>query len=69
VFVGSTVLLDGSQSSDVDGDPLTYRWALTSVPPGSTATLSNLAIVTPTFRVDHAGTYVAQLIVNDGPPP
>jgi RHS repeat-associated protein len=64
--VGDTVMLDGSASSDVDGDPLTYRWALTSVPPGSAAALSDPAAVAPSFVIDRPGTYVAQLIVNDG---
>src|SRR5215471_14369157 len=66
VAVGATVHLDGSQSSDVDGDPLTYRWAFTALPAGSAATLSNPTAVAPTFTVDHPGTYVVQLIVNDG---
>jgi hypothetical protein len=66
VFVGQTVQLDGSCSSDVDGDLLTFRWALTTRPAGSQATLSNPTLVNPTFGVDQPGTYVAQLIVNDG---
>ena len=33
-FVGKTVVLDGSRSSDVDGDKLTYLWTLTSSPAG-----------------------------------
>jgi ethanolamine utilization protein EutQ (cupin superfamily) len=66
VYVGNTVTLDGSGSSDVDGDLLTYQWSLTSVPSGSTATLSDAAVVNPTFAVDLPGTYVAQLIVDDG---
>lgn len=64
--VGSTITLDGSGSSDVDGDLLTYTWALTARPGGSTTTLSDPSAVRPTFALDKAGTYVAQLVVNDG---
>ena len=66
VFVTNTVHLDGSHSSDVNGDPLTFHWSLVSVPPNSAAQLSNPTIVNPTFVVDKKGTYVAQLVVNDG---
>ncbi len=65
-FVGATVTLDGSGSSDVDGDELTYLWSFQSFPEGSTAALSDPTAVNPTFDVDLAGTYVVQLIVNDG---
>jgi PKD domain-containing protein/K319-like protein len=65
-FVGDTAQLDGSGSSDVDGDPLTYEWSLTAVPPGSTAALSDPTVVAPTFVLDRPGTYVAQLLVHDG---
>ena len=58
--------LDGSGSTDVDGDPLTFRWSLQSAPSGSTAVLSSTSSVKPTFTADKPGTYVAQLIVNDG---
>ncbi len=66
VLVTQTVTLDGSGSFDVDGDALTYFWSLTSVPAGSTATLSNPSAVMPTFVVDRPGLYVAQLVVHDG---
>lgn len=64
--VGQTAQLDGSASSDQDGNPLTYQWTLTSIPAGSQATLSDAAAVKPTFLVDAPGTYVATLVVNDG---
>jgi RHS repeat-associated protein len=66
VFAGNTVTLDGSKSSDVDGDPLTFHWSFFSVPEGSTAILSDSTAVRPTFVVDKPGTYVLQLMVNDG---
>ena len=66
VFVGDLVTLDASQSTDGDGDPLTYSWSLTSTPMGSSATLSDVNAINPTFSVDLPGVYTASLIVNDG---
>jgi hypothetical protein len=66
VFVGTTVQLDGSKSSDVDGDALLFTWSFSSGPSGSTATLSDPHAVNPSFIVDKPGTYGVQLIVNDG---
>lgn len=66
VSVGDMAQLNGAGSTDVNGNPLTYSWSLLSLPAGSTATLSSATAVNPTFTVDVAGTYVAQLIVNDG---
>jgi RHS repeat-associated protein len=62
----STVTLDGTASSDVDGDALTFFWSFTSRPAGSTATLSDAAAAKPAFTVDQPGDYVVQLLVNDG---
>jgi hypothetical protein len=70
VSPGSLVTLDGTGSSDVDGNTLTYQWSFTSRPTGSGATLSNPTTAHPTFTADRAGQYVAQLIVTDnGTPP
>jgi len=66
VPLGRMVTLNGSGSSDGDGDALTYSWSLISVPPGSAAAPSDAGLVGPTFLADVPGTYVAQMIVNDG---
>ena len=66
VVRGVAVQLDGSGSSDADSDPLSRSWALIARPAGSTAALSNPALVNPSFVPDAVGTYVAQLIVTDG---
>jgi hypothetical protein len=66
VVIGAVVMLNGSASSDANGDPLTYRWAFTSKPNGSKASLSSATVVNPTFTADRAGAYVLNLVVNDG---
>lgn len=65
VILSNIVTLDGSASYDRDGGPITYDWALVSVPAGSSASLSDSTVVRPTFTADVAGTYVAQLMVSD----
>lgn len=62
----STVMLNGSFSSDEDHDPLTYIWNIVSKPAESSAVLSDNGIVNPTFRADKDGTYSFNLVVNDG---
>ena len=65
-YVYDTITLDGSGSTDVDGNLLTYGWAFTTVLSGSSATLNDPEAVKPTFTIDKAGIYVASLVVNDG---
>ena len=66
VVTGNEVSLDGSLSSDSDGDLITYSWLLLTIPEGSSATLSDSGIVNPTFVADLDGQYIAELTVSDG---
>jgi subtilisin family serine protease len=66
VIVGTTVQLDGSQSSDPDGEPLKYDWKFFSMPEGSQAQLSDPTLVNPTFIADKVGEYLVELKVSDG---
>lgn len=66
VTAGQRVTLNGTGSSDPNGDPLTYTWCLKGRPVGSTATLSGANTSQPTFTPDIAGSYVFCLTVNDG---
>jgi hypothetical protein len=66
VTTGTLVTLDGSGSSDANGDTLSYQWSLSSKPAGSQAVLSGSTTVNPSFSADLAGVYVASLVVNDG---
>ncbi|OGR02889.1 MAG: hypothetical protein A2511_08540 [Deltaproteobacteria bacterium RIFOXYD12_FULL_50_9] len=63
---GSILRLDGSASSDADGDNLFYNWTLVTAPPGSAADLSDPYTVNPTLIIDSLGEYMIQLVVDDG---
>jgi len=64
-LIGDTMQLDGSASSDADGDSLSYSWAFVAIAGGSAAVLSNQTIATPTFVTNTPGDYVLQLAVED----
>ena len=66
VYVAQAVTLDGSASTDPDGQSLRYTWSFASRPAGSSAALSSSSMVRPVFTPDREGDYIVQLVVNDG---
>jgi cytochrome c peroxidase len=62
----TTVILDGSNSSDLDGDTLSYSWEFTSIPTGSSPSLLNAQSSISQFVGDTEGAYTLSLTVNDG---
>lgn len=67
--MGLPVTLNGSNSSDPDGDALTFLWRFLSVPPSSTVTdlaLANGSTAAPHFTPDIDGPYELALEASDG---
>ena len=60
---GDLVTLNGANSSDPEGQPLTFVWRQVE---GPLITLSDPNIARPTFRAGEAGHYAFELVVNDG---
>ncbi len=64
-YVGTEFELDGSKSSDPDGDSLTYQWVLASRPNTSSATININSTKITQFIPDVVGEYQVQLTVYD----
>ena len=65
----SVIRLDGSASTDPDGDALRYRWSFTARPAGSALTDADIQDSTTalaSFKADVSGTYGVRLVVRDG---
>ena len=59
------VILDGSGSTDSDGNTFDYLWSFVSIPAGSAATLEDAATVAPSFTSDVNGVYEIQLKISN----
>lgn len=64
--LGNSIVLNGSSSSDADGDTLTFHWQITQSPTNSSPWLDDPRSEKPTLDVDQLGNYVVTLTVNDG---
>ena len=67
--LGDALVLDSSASTDADGDSLTSRWKLLSVPSGSGLWSNDIAdrdATTTSFTPDVAGSYTFSVRVDDG---
>ena len=63
--VPQEIELDGSASSDPDGDILNYFWELVERPADSSAFLINETRSNASFYADRDGVYIARLTVDD----
>jgi hypothetical protein len=64
VTVNEEVWVDGTASSDPEGDPLLFAWELEG-PDGHGATIAGPEDAIVSFIPDRAGTYLARLVVYD----
>jgi hypothetical protein len=66
IELGQTAALDGTGSSDADGDTLTFQWTLMTAPSGGAASIVDETSSTASITPDAAGNWEIQLVVNDG---
>lgn len=66
VVVGTSIVLDGSESTDDHSSALKYQWSVKSKPENSHASIGPTDAKTFDFTPDIIGTYEVSLIVNDG---
>jgi lysophospholipase L1-like esterase len=62
---GKRALPDGTNSSDADGDVLSYTWTFLSKPAGSKVSIMSGNTATPSFIAKDQGEYLLALVVND----
>jgi len=52
IVLGTVVMLDGTQSYDIESDPMTYCWVIIQQPAESSAALDDLTSSTTSFVAD-----------------
>jgi len=62
---GNIAPVASAASLDAEGDPLVYKWRL-STPFGSSAVLDDPSAIAPRFSADVKGRYFVALVVSDG---
>lgn len=65
INIGAPLSLDGSRSSDPDGDRLSYEWRILEKPANSQATIVPFDSVKSIFTPDRSGPYTITLVVTD----
>lgn len=68
VYVGQKVTLDGSASTDANGDSLGYAWSVKSQPADSVASIpaEEVHAAKASLIPDKSGTFTIELVVDDG---
>lgn len=65
LLAGQKILLDGAESTDANGDRLTYAWSIVKRPSASTAVLATPNAPRTAFTADVKGNYTFLLTVTD----
>jgi hypothetical protein len=60
------IYLDATQTTDPEGDPLTFTWSLPVVPDYSSSEIDDPNNPVTYFYADLDGDYVVRLVVSDG---
>lgn len=63
--VNATVQVDGSTSTDANGDTLHYTWTIVTRPFGSNAMLTDFSAIKPKLTLDKPGVYELSLRTSD----